>query len=398
VTRSVVASRRAPMGFVLLTLGLLLPAEAHAQSGVIEGTVLGEDGRPVVGASVRLRGVSTLAVTPESGRFAFVRLKPGVYWLEIEAAGYAPRTDSLLLVQYQTLEVEARLAVDPVVLPGLVVTTRSGPVAAWLASKGFPQRSEANGALLHATQRQLTMLGVRDLAEAVRRIPGIRIQQLVDAGTSILFEPESGRVDPTPCPVEIYLNGVALDLGRLTEVTFSGRASRAPRPLRLEDLVPIREVDGLEFYRAEESPVASPSSCGAVLIWSESRRGQWDADFTGAIRGTAVSGDSPVGGIRISLEPGGNTTTTRPDGTFEFSQLPPGAYIIRAVQSDSTPWEGVVRVKANGVVTVELEIHSQAAEYGRGSQKNELYGSTSDNRLGSCNAACGRYRRRHQNA
>jgi hypothetical protein len=301
------------LAFVVFALWLLTPTRTVGQTGIIEGRVVAEDGRPVAGASVRLRGLPNATVTGETGQFVFLRLRFGVYWLEIEALGYAPRSDSLLLAREQALEVEARLTADPLMLPVLVVTARNGPVAAWLASKGFPQRGQADGAVFHATQRQLALQGVRDLAEAIRRIPGVRIRRLVDSGSEILLEPSAAAAGAAPCPVAIYLNGVALGLGRLQEVNFRGQVSRAPRPLRLEDLVPIEHVDGLEFYRAGESPVASESACGTLLIWSASGRHDWDADFTGSVRGKAT--DSATGGplrdVRITIQPGGNSVTTR---------------------------------------------------------------------------------------
>jgi hypothetical protein len=219
--------------FAALPISILLAAPLasplRGQTGVIEGRVIGNAGEPVAGATVRLRGTQKIILSSEVGSFTFAWLEPGVHWLEIQAVGYAPRTDSILLAPNATIEVEARLIADPVDLPELVVTARSGPTAAWLGSRGVPQRFATGDGVLHATRRDLTFQGIRDIRDLLRRTSGVRIRNLVDSGSELLLDP-SPLPDGSPCVVGVYLNGVPLNLGGLSEVNFRGEVSGPSAP------------------------------------------------------------------------------------------------------------------------------------------------------------------------
>jgi hypothetical protein len=285
-----------------------------------------------------------------------------VYWLDITALGYAPRADSILLGRDATIDVEARLSADPVALPDLVVTARSGPTAAWLASRGVPQRAATEGGILHATRRDLTFQGIRDLRSLIRRAPNVRLRELVDHGSKLLIEP-SPLPDGSPCVVEIYLNGVAVNLGNLSEINFRGEVSRRPRPLRFDDLVAVEDIDALELYGPNDSPVASAAGCGALLIWSVAKRRDWDDGFRGAIHGTVV--DEATGqslrNVRITLQPGGVATVSDDTGAFEIDNLLPGEYVLNVEHADAESWQATVRIQAYGIVTVDLRVTGDVA-------------------------------------
>ncbi|MGB9695093.1 MAG: transporter substrate-binding domain-containing protein [Caldisericaceae bacterium] len=76
--------------FVIL---MLLVAVGCAKTGIVSGTVFGNDGKPVSGASVSLGNLS--ATTDANGRFSFENVKSGDYVLAVSAQGAAPASEKL---------------------------------------------------------------------------------------------------------------------------------------------------------------------------------------------------------------------------------------------------------------------------------------------------------------
>ena len=70
-----------------LTLLLLVVGLANAQRTVV-GTVKGDDGEALIGASVRVKGTSTGAVTDDAGRYS-VAVPAGSNILIFTYTGYA---------------------------------------------------------------------------------------------------------------------------------------------------------------------------------------------------------------------------------------------------------------------------------------------------------------------
>lgn len=71
----------------------------------------------------------------------------------------------------------------------------------------------------------------------------------------------------------------------------------------------------------------------------ESRRGEQPSPalriHSGAIGGSVWTKEKPLGGARVHLRgPVGRTTSTAADGTFSFSELPPGSYDLFAIAGD----------------------------------------------------------------
>lgn len=75
------------------------PRLARAASGLIEGAVVDERGRPLAGAMVSALGATTaLAVTDRAGAFRLQALPPGGYLVRAHLAGFAPSRRELVQV------------------------------------------------------------------------------------------------------------------------------------------------------------------------------------------------------------------------------------------------------------------------------------------------------------
>src|SRR5690242_4628177 len=66
--------KRKPIALVLsfLLFGFLLTSTGYAQTRTITGKVLGEDNKPLAGATVTVKGTTTATQTDEGGNFSIV--------------------------------------------------------------------------------------------------------------------------------------------------------------------------------------------------------------------------------------------------------------------------------------------------------------------------------------
>ena len=105
---------------LILSLGLLAPCDARAQSGAgngaIEGVVADPDGRPVPGVSVDVRAVETgdvrRVMTDARGRFRAVAMPVGSYTVVATFNGFAPSRRTGIIVRVGQAEtVDLRLAI-----------------------------------------------------------------------------------------------------------------------------------------------------------------------------------------------------------------------------------------------------------------------------------------------
>jgi outer membrane receptor protein involved in Fe transport len=168
-------------GPLLLALLLFLPPSAPAQTtSTIEGTVTDATGAVVVGAAVRVSGVTLVsergATTDARGSYRVTALPPGTYTVTISAPGFSERTIPLELPLNRVVVLDATMQVEGVV-EAIEVNTPMIEV-----------RTPATGATI--TPRQITELPVsgRDYLDLLQLVPGVAINRQVD--------PNSDRANP----------------------------------------------------------------------------------------------------------------------------------------------------------------------------------------------------------
>ena len=104
------------MRTLLVGAGLLLATALFAQTNVAKGVILGDDGEPLIGASVIIDGTTTGTVTDVNGAFSLPGVRNG-QTLRIDCLGYAGQT-----VVYNGQTVNVTLAADATLLDDVVVT------------------------------------------------------------------------------------------------------------------------------------------------------------------------------------------------------------------------------------------------------------------------------------
>ncbi|MYC82341.1 MAG: TonB-dependent receptor [Acidobacteria bacterium] len=135
----------------------------------------------------RSSGLRLRVTTDASGEFRFRLLRPGEYILEVESRGFAP-------VSLSGLQVEA--GQDLVRDIALQLAVRREEVV--VTASGRPQSvDEVSKALTVINSTDMQERGETSLAEALRPIPGLRIQQLGTPGAQTTIRTRGLRVENT---------------------------------------------------------------------------------------------------------------------------------------------------------------------------------------------------------
>jgi hypothetical protein len=156
------------------------------------------------------------------------------------------------------------------------------------------------------------MVASRRLSALFQGLQGIRVQTSSIHGFGIEEIRQDGDGN---CVVHVYVNG--------------RRLHRSPTGERvsLDEVFPVRVMDGLEYHAAPDGPVFEEDGCGSLLLWSQELRTPQDRTLHTSIVGRVLS--SPPDTVRqVELEPVGRRQAVGPDGEFAFRDLLPGEYEV----------------------------------------------------------------------
>ena len=230
---------------ILVGLVLSLPMITAAQEPTsITGTVVDEQGANIAKALVRLRSREGKAFSKETdtgGGFQFSNLKAGEYLLEVESEGFAILTSpGITLGQGENKRVRLQLKLASI--SETVVVTASGTV----------QRADEVGKVLSTVNDdQLEARHELSLAEAMRGIPGARVQQQGSPGALTTVRLRGQR----PFDTAILLDGLRVrDASDLNGSAVS----------LLTDLVAIN-TERVEILRGSGSSIYGTNAIGGVI-------------------------------------------------------------------------------------------------------------------------------------
>ena len=108
----------------IATLGSSLGAQAP--TGTVSGRVVADNGQPLAGAQVSLRGTGLGTRTSDNGRYAIVNVPVGSYRLRSQMLGHRPVEDTLTVVAGQTTTRDVTMRVEALGLDALVITGTAG--------------------------------------------------------------------------------------------------------------------------------------------------------------------------------------------------------------------------------------------------------------------------------
>jgi hypothetical protein len=235
--------------------GRALRADSAAPNGtsVLNGTVKGEDGRPVADALVGLLGFNVSARTSPTGQFALARAPAGTRTVQVRALGTAPKNVVIDLPENGRAETIITLDKRPVQLASVAVTgardTRDVPHA----TTGFASRQKA-GLGKYLTGDDIKKFTPWTLVDALAMVTGVR-REWSASGPSITIRGSKGQCIPS-----IFLDGMSVATGERGDIP------------ELEGLIKPEAINGIEVYPGPFIPPqfdrSAQTGCGSVAIWT----------------------------------------------------------------------------------------------------------------------------------
>jgi len=218
---------------------------AFAQGGgSISGRVTDAHEAAIKGAEVNLRSrtsTRSIATSDETGSYSFKGVAGGEYLFEVKAEGFATFTSKEFHIDDgQSLKIDVRLSVKAV--SETVVVTASGTTQ---------RADETSKAVTVLDNQSIETRREIALAESLRGVPGLRVQQQGSPGTLTTFRLRGQRTFDT---------AVLLDGLRVRDASdINGSAV----PF-ISDLVPA-DLDRVEVLRGSGSSIYGTNAIGGVI-------------------------------------------------------------------------------------------------------------------------------------
>lgn len=217
----------------------------------ITGTVLdARTGEPIEAMDMILRNVrgerEGQTLSSKVGRFSFRVQRPGLYRVAVSRLGYdSTATAELGVPPDQNLYVEIR--VQPAALGMEPIRVSAPPVLPYLEGTGFYERQRRG----HGT-----FLGPDDLSRIPTAFPTQLLRRIVGVSVTrgeIRFRGVSSLMGGS-CRPKIILDHMHL------------------RGARLDDLVPMEQVEAIEVYKGAATVPPqwrSNATCGVIAVWTK---------------------------------------------------------------------------------------------------------------------------------
>ncbi len=223
----------------------------------ILGRVLARSGgEPVSGAAVHLRDTEYSTLTSETGAFSFTDVPWGIYVLEVDHIAYAATADAFRVQGGRAHQIEVLMTEQAIALDPITVTVHP---RAWFTGMRDLEHRIALGFGYILTREDLELRGVRDVTDALRGIPGVRVVKSGLYGSNVILRNSRNALRQTCTPV-VWMDGIKV---------------RLDPELGFNDFVGL-DLEAIEVYRsAAETPgefAGLDSNCGAIILWT--RRGR----------------------------------------------------------------------------------------------------------------------------
>ncbi len=214
-------------------------------AGTLAVRVQDPQGARVTGAKVSLltrdNRLRLTAMTDKAGEYRFQHLAAGEYLVAVEAPGFArARTRSVALTRGESavLDIELELAA---IQEQVVVT----------ASSTVQTVDELSKAVSVVDQKEIDVRNEFSISEAIRTVPGVRVQQLGGPGSFTAIKIRGLRTEHT---------AVLLDGFRLRDAA----APQGDASSFMEGLV-VTDLDRIEILRGSGSSLYGTNAVGGVI-------------------------------------------------------------------------------------------------------------------------------------
>lgn len=283
--------------FVATALAVAVQAQTNDTS--ISGHVKDPQGANVSGATVTLYGrdrtFSLITTADSSGAYSFKHLAPGEYLVEAQASGFALATaQSVTVARGRTTTHDIELELSG--LRGSVVITASDT----------PQTvDEVSKALTVVDVQEIEERGEIQIPEALRVVPGLRVQQLGGPGSFTSIKTRGLPSEDTA----VLIDGIRFRDAAATQGDASGF---------LEDLI-VTDVSRLEVLRGSGSSLYGSNAVGGVINVVTNEGG-------GPIHGSVLGEGGGLGLFRTRAQLAGGLSNNRVvySGGFSFLNVTRG--------------------------------------------------------------------------
>jgi vitamin B12 transporter len=254
-------------------------------AATIIGRVLDAQGAGVAGALVTLYARSPVVRlttrADASGAYRFERLAAGEYLIEADARGFAPASAQRVRVRAnESATTDVRLEVASLREEAVVVT----------ASDTAQAVDEVSKSLTTVTRHEMEERDEFSVAEALRDVPGLRVQQLGGPGSLFTIKARGLRNEDTA----ILLDGMRLRDPSAPQGDFSGY---------LSDL-DVVNLDRVEVLRGSGSSLYGTNAIGGVVNLVTEEGG-------GQTRGELLAEGGSLGFFRGRAQLAGGTHSNR---------------------------------------------------------------------------------------
>src|SRR5713226_7275601 len=233
------------LAFVLAQSALALAQAQGSSNTTITGQVKDPKGASLPGASVKLyareRSFHLSTTTDSTGAYRFEKLAPGEYLVEAEAEGFASASAQRVTVkrgQAVTLDIPLKLAG---VRSTVVVTASDTPQSV----------DEVSKAVTVVDRQEIDERDESAIAESLRTVPGLRVQQLGGPGSFTSIKTRGLRNEDTA----VLIDGLRFRDAASTQGDASGF---------LEDLI-VTDVSRVEVLRGSGSSLYGSNAIGGVI-------------------------------------------------------------------------------------------------------------------------------------
>lgn len=255
-----ILSSRPAWARVMWLVALCAPLQVSAQSvGAIRGNVTGNDGAPIMLATITMMGTKVVAHSDSAGRFFIPRVNAGTGVLHITLAGYRPALTAVQVAAGDTAQVQVMLAGAAFVLAPLEVEGKAVPMLP--AMRGFEERrARASGHFFN--RQEISRMQARRFTDVLRRVPGVQLFPVrgpFETGEAVRMARTIGVTGTRACPVLYYINGSPFP------VTGDIPIDHYISP---DDIAALEVYHGMSQIPAEFNSASHNARCGVIVIWT----------------------------------------------------------------------------------------------------------------------------------
>ncbi len=319
---------------ILFALTLAFAVTASAQTGgnaSLTGHVKDPQGANLPSARVRLYGrdrtFSLATNTDSTGAYRFEKLAPGKYLVEAEAQGFATANAEQVTIergQAATHDISLELSG---VRSTVVVTASDTPQSV----------DEVSKAITVVDKQDIEVRDESTVAESLRNVPGLRVQQLGGPGSFTSIKTRGLRSEDTA----VLIDGFRFRDAAATQGDASGF---------LEDMI-VTDVGRIEVLRGSGSSLYGSNAIGGVINLVTDQGG-------GPIHGSLLSEGGGLGFFRGQGQVAGGARNNSIVYSAGFSHLNVSRGIDGQDEARNTSGQGRVLFRLSPTITLSSRIYA----------------------------------------